>query len=73
MMTKTTFYNYKLFQSNTGLDRISGLVMNCCHLLARVVAELAYQCTGSDVRNLLLFVFIYEYMFVSCVNLLGGW
>lgn len=50
--SRTSITSKKL-GSGAGLDRDSGLVKNSCHLLARVVAELAYQCTGTDVsRNI---------------------
>lgn len=46
-------------QGLTGIktDSLPGLTRHCCHLLARVVAELVQQCNASEVSILTLFGF----------------
>lgn len=47
-------------QGLTGVKTSSlpGLTRHCCHLLARVVAELVHQCNASEVSILAFFVFL---------------
>lgn len=33
------------------MNPFADLAKHCCHLLARVIAELVYQCSSSEVSN----------------------
>lgn len=43
---------------NSKTSSLPGLTRHCCHLLARVVAELVHQCSATDVSYSVLFHFL---------------
>lgn len=60
--------SYNLWDNTKSINQ--GLIDNCCHLLARVLAEIVYQCCAPEVRFIVykILVFIVILCFFSLIQ-----